>query len=184
MHWLFNLGQALICKFWLLKAAGADVLFELTVDEFGDGVGNDAPYFKAVAEEADVGGMVVGVVGHQPVGTAALFEALDGKLAVDSSNHNVAGLGLDGAVDGDEGPVGDMGGGAVHASAFDASHVSRIGVGQQDGVEVHFGTAVLFGGAGKAGGDGRFALDYPEGLPDNLEDFDGSHKNNWGWNGD
>ena len=162
---------------WLLEAAGADVLFQLTVDEFGDSMGDNAPYFEGVAEQADIGGIMVGVVGDQPVGTTALFEALDGELAFDGSHDDVAGLWLDGAVDGDEGPVGDVGGGAVHAGAFDAGHVSGIRVGQQDGVEVHLGAAVLFGGAGKAGGNGGFALNYPDGLADNLEDFDGGHKN-------
>lgn len=160
------------------------MLFEFAVDEFGDGVGNNAPYFEAVAEHADVSGTVVGIVGHQPVGTTALFEALDGEVAVDGSDYDVAGLGLDGAVDGDKGPVGDVGGGPVHAGAFDAGHVGTQGIGQQDGVEVHYRAAVVFGGAGKAGGNGSLALNYPDGLVDNLEDIDGGHKNNWGQNED
>ena len=160
----------------LLKAAGADVLFELAVDEFGDGVGHNAPYFEAVAEEADVGGLVVGVVGDKPVSGAALFEALDGELAVDGGHHNVAGLGLEGAVNGHEGAVGNVRGGTVHAVAADPGQVGAVGVGEQNLVEVDFGPHVVLGRAGETSGNGSFALQQPQRLADDLQDFDVGHE--------
>ena len=160
----------------LFGTAGADMLVELAVYHLGDDVGNNAPYFEALTEAAGTNEFVGEVVGYQPEDAVALFEALDGELTIDSGHDDVAGLGLKGAVDGHQGAVDDVRRGTVHAVTTDPGQAGAIGVGQQNLIEVDFGPNVVLGRAGKAGENGSFALKKPDGLADNLKDFDGIHK--------
>lgn len=138
-------------------------------------MGDDAPHLETVTKRAGVDGAVGGVVGDKPVAVGALFEPLDGELAVDSGYHDVARLGDKGAVDGHQGPVGDMRGCPVHARALDAGEVGAIGVGHQHVIQVDSGTWGAISQAGEAGRDGSFALHEPQRLADNLQNFDGRH---------
>jgi hypothetical protein len=79
----------------MLDAACAGVLVKLAVYHFGDDVGDDAPHFEALAEAAGVDGFVGGVVGHEPIDAAALFEAFESEFSVDGGHHDVARLGLE-----------------------------------------------------------------------------------------
>jgi hypothetical protein len=118
---------------------------------------------------------VIRVVGDEPVIVAALFEALEGELVLDGGNYDVAGFGLEGAVDGQEGTVGNVGGRPVHTGAVDAGQIGAVGVGQQNLVEVDLRAEVVLGGARKTSGDRGFALDNPNWVTGGLQNVDGTH---------
>ena len=118
---------------------------------------------------------MVGVIRYEPVAVGPLYKALDGKIAVDGRHHDVARLGREGAVDGHQGVGGYVRGRAVHARALDAGQVGRVRIGHQQVVQVDFADGGSVGQTGDAGRNGCFALDEPQRLTDDLQDFNGSH---------
>jgi hypothetical protein len=136
---------------------------------------DNAPKLEILALEAEVDGLVVGVVGNKPEYRATLFEALHGELSVEGTYYEVTMLGLEGAVDGQECAVGDVRGWPVHAVAFDASQVGRIGAREQQLIEVDTRASVVLRRDRRTSRNGRFAIHEPSRLLNNLENFDGTH---------